>query len=287
MGDWFVSTIVDTGRLPLFAFLVSYLAGFGFIRFSVRMIRAGVSWWPGNVTPGGLHIHHVVFGLVTMMISGFGLVAVASHETPVANVVLASLFGIGTALVLDEFALVLHLRDVYWAEEGRSSIDAVFVAFVITVLFLIGVHPLGFGDDFEGLSTATVGEVALVVGFFALQLGLAVVTLLKGKLWTGLLGLFVTPLLLIGAVRLSRPGAPWAHWRYRNRPNRMERAIGREKRLRVPVVRAKIALQEALAGRFGESVDIVGALRDGPAGRRAGSAGDAGQVPAERDGQQS
>ena len=47
------------------------LLSFGFIRFSTRMIRAEVSWWPGNVTPGGLHIHHLVFGIVLMMLAGF------------------------------------------------------------------------------------------------------------------------------------------------------------------------------------------------------------------------
>ena len=51
--------------------LGSMLLSFGFIRFSTRMIRAEVSWWPGNVTPGGLHIHHLVFGIVLMMFSGF------------------------------------------------------------------------------------------------------------------------------------------------------------------------------------------------------------------------
>ena len=44
--------------------LGSMLLSFGFIRFSTRMIRAEVSWWPGNVSPGGLHIHHLVFGIV-------------------------------------------------------------------------------------------------------------------------------------------------------------------------------------------------------------------------------
>ncbi len=51
--------------------LGSMLLSFGFIRFSTRMIRAEVSWWPGNVSPGGLHIHHLVFGIVLMMFSGF------------------------------------------------------------------------------------------------------------------------------------------------------------------------------------------------------------------------
>ena len=51
--------------------LGAMLLSFGFIRFSTRMIRAEVSWWPGNVTPGGLHIHHLVFGIVLMMLAGF------------------------------------------------------------------------------------------------------------------------------------------------------------------------------------------------------------------------
>ena len=67
MGDWFEETILDTGRLPLFCFFAAFVLTFAFIRFSVRMIRAQVSWWPGNITPGGLHIHHVVFGTVAVL----------------------------------------------------------------------------------------------------------------------------------------------------------------------------------------------------------------------------
>src|SRR3954469_10204878 len=51
--------------------LACMLLSFGFIRFSTRMIRAQVSWWPGNVSPGGLHIHHLVFGIVLVLFSGF------------------------------------------------------------------------------------------------------------------------------------------------------------------------------------------------------------------------
>lgn len=250
MTQQFTRHVIDTGRLPLFFLLVTFVLTFLFIRFSVRMIRAEVSWWPGNVTPGGMHIHHVVFGLVAMLGSGFCFIA--SFHTPVANVVLASVFGIGSALVLDEFALVLHLRDVYWAKEGRSSIDAVFIAVAVTMLFLLGLHPIGFAGDFVGfeadrtLTTLVVESVLL-----AAQLALALITLLKGKLWTGLLGLFVVPLLVVGALRLSRPGAPWARWRYGKHPNRYARAVAREHRYRKPVVRWKIALQELLGGRFG------------------------------------
>ncbi|MCE3555220.1 hypothetical protein LWC33_27680 [Pseudonocardia sp. RS11V-5] len=250
MGAWFTETIVATGRLPLFCFLCAFLVAFLFIRFSVRMIRAQVSWWPGNVKPGGLHIHHVVFGMVMMLVAGFGLIALAEVSTLVPNVILASLFGIGSALVLDEFALILHLSDVYWSTQGRSSIDAVFVAITVTGLFVCGLHPLGFNDDFIDVESGEVVDIVLTFVFFALQLLLVVVTLAKGKLWTGLLGLFVTPLLFFTAIRLGRPGSPWARWRYLTRPKKMERAVRREKRYRVPIVRAKIAVQEAIAGRF-------------------------------------
>ncbi len=258
MGTWFTETVVDNGRLPLFFLLVSFLLAFLFIRFSVRMIRAEVSWWPGNVTPGGMHIHHVMFGLVMVLVSGFALVAIANYETPVANCILASVFGIGSALMLDEFALILHLRDVYWAEEGRSSIDAVFVAVAISGLYLLGVHPIGFTGDFDVYQQdRSLITLALVLFGLALQLGLAAITLLKGKLWTGLVGLFFTPLLIVGAIRLGRPLSPWDRWRYADKPGKRAKAFTREKRFREPVIRAKIFVQEALSGRFGVPIETA------------------------------
>lgn len=258
MGRWFAETIVDNGRLPLFFLLVSFLLAFLFIRFSVRMIRAEVSWWPGNVTPGGMHIHHVMFGLVMVLISGFALVAIANYDTPVANCILASVFGVGSALMLDEFALILHLRDVYWAEEGRSSIDAVFVAVAITGLYLLGVHPIGFAGDFDVYQQdRSLVTLAVVLGGLAFQLALAAVTLLKGKLWTGLVGLFFVPLLIVGAWRLGRPNSPWSRWRYADKPTKQSKAWVREKRFREPVVRAKIVVQETLSGRFGVPVSVA------------------------------
>jgi hypothetical protein len=81
-----------------------------------------------------------------------------------------------------------------------------------------------------------------------LTLLLAVVVLLKGKVWTGLVGMFITPLLFVGAVRLSRPHAPWARWRYTSHPRKMHRALERERWLRRPVVQAKLWLQDAITG---------------------------------------
>src|SRR6185437_1256145 len=120
MSNWFQQSVVDPGRLRLFCFFVAFIAAFAFIRFSVRMIRAQVKWWPGNVTPGGQHIHHVVFGVVFMCVGGIGGFALPDRAL-IPLCITAALFGIGAALVLDEFALILHLRDVYWTNQGRTS----------------------------------------------------------------------------------------------------------------------------------------------------------------------
>lgn len=245
---WFRREIVGTGLLPLFVFLCSFIAGFAFIRFSVRMIRAQVRWWPGNFKPGGLHIHHVVFGIVFMLISGVSLIVV-SDPSEVTKSVLAGFFGVGSALVLDEFALILHLRDVYWTEAGRTSVDAVFVAIALSGLLLLGFRPFTVVDWWNYRTDPSTGHAIVLALFLFVQLGLAMVTLLKGKVWTGLLGVFILPLLIIGAVRLSRPQAPWARWRYQSKPRRLARAARRDQRWRHPVITAKIKFQEFLSGR--------------------------------------
>lgn len=253
MATWFHRTIIETGRLPLFCFFAGMLVGFAFIRFSVRMIRAQVSWWPGNVTPGGTHIHHVVFGVVFMMIGGVAGLAIPDEVVSWRSVV-AAFFGVGAALVLDEFALILHLEDVYWSERGRTSIDAIFVAVAVTGLLVVGVRPVLVQDVLtaleEGGGPATWVSAAVGVG---LSLSLVMITLLKGKIWTGLLGLFIPLLLLVGAIRLGRPHSPWARWRYSRQSKRAEKkrakAARREERIRRPFVRAKIRFQDLIAGR--------------------------------------
>jgi hypothetical protein len=120
VGSWFAREIVATGKLRLFCFFVFFIVTFVFIRISVRMIRAQVKWWPGNVQPGGTHIHHVIY---------------------------------------------------------------------------------------------------------------------------------ITPLALIGAIRLARPGSPWARRRYRPGSRRLRRAEWRERRIREPVERWKVRFQNFVAGR--------------------------------------
>ncbi|MFB9878433.1 hypothetical protein ACFFMN_10865 [Planobispora siamensis] len=238
---------METGRLPLFCFFVALILAFVFTRINVRLIRAKIGWFR-NVNIGEMHIHHVVFGVVLSLLGGVaGLLVSGVSETWYA--VTAAVFGVGAALVLDEFALILHLHDVYWEEEGRTSVDAVFVAIAVTGLLLLGLRPLGW-DDSDG----TPQGVWLTGGLIVVNLMLAVVTLLKGKIWTGLVGLFVPILLIPGALRLARPGSPWAHWFFapgsrRPRPGKMARAERREERWRRPVIRAKIAFQEFVSGR--------------------------------------
>ncbi|MEP6631125.1 MAG: hypothetical protein ABJA89_11680 [Lapillicoccus sp.] len=245
MGTWFDDAILEPGRLPLFCFFVLFLLTFVFIRFSVRMIRAQVSWWPGNITPGGLHIHHVVFGTVTMVVGGVAGLAVP-HDPVVWPALSASAFGIGTALVLDEFAMILHLDDVYWAETGRLSVDAVFVAAALTGLVLLGGIPAV--DDVASLRTLGVYYIPGIILVLVVNFSLAAITLVKGKIWTGLIGLFIPFLLLVGAIRLARPASIWArHW-YTDRPHKRERAELREQRYRVPAQRLKVWFQDAIAG---------------------------------------
>jgi hypothetical protein len=246
MGQWFTREIIDTGRLRLLCFFVAFIAGFLFIRFSVRMIRRQVRWWPGNVAPGGQHVHHVVFGLVFMCVGGVGGLAVIDDGSGWAAAA-AALFGVGTALVLDEFALVLMLKDVYWSDQGRLSVEVVFIAIALCGLVLLGLRPLGVYDAVaeDGTPTA-LWQVVITIVF---NLLMAVITLLKGKIWTGLVGLFIGPLALVGAIRLARPGSPWARRRYRPGSRKDLRTRARERRLRRPVQRAVTAFGDLVAGR--------------------------------------
>lgn len=249
MQRWLEDEVIARGRLPLLCFLLGFILGFVVIRISVRLIRAKVRWWPGNIKAGDTHIHHMVFGVITVLLTGIGLIATAEDSTQVTSSVLAALFGIGAALVLDEFALIFYLRDVYWEEQGRTSVDAVFVALAVTGLLLLGVQPATFLDYDDFRQSRGIGVRIALLATLVLNLLLAGVVIAKGKIWTGLFGMFFTPLLLIGAIRLSRPGSPWARWRYGNRPKTMGRAIARERRYRRPVVRAKIFIQDLIAGK--------------------------------------
>jgi hypothetical protein len=255
MARWFAHDVIDRGRLPLLCCLVAFILTFFVTRTSVRFIRHRAAagrpprWWqPRNVHVGGVHIHHVTFGVVLVMLSGLTLVTLSIRGREPEFTLVATLFGVGAALVLDEYALILHLSDVYWEEDGRTSVDAVFAAVAVAGLLIMGLHPLMFFFPFWPATDAVALRAGVAVGGLVLTLPLAVVVVLKGKVWTGLIGMFIVILLVIGAVRLSRPHAPWARWRYSAQPDKMRRALQRERRLRRPIVRAKMWVQCAIAG---------------------------------------
>ena len=271
---------VAPGRLPMMWCLIAFILTFFITRTITRSIRdsadksgsgqtAPRKWWqPHNITVssggsgGGRHIHQAVFGVSLVLVAGAAMVTMAAagtnHQFTAAGIV----FGIGAALVLDEFALILHLQDVYWTEDGRTSVDAVFVAVAVAGLLVMGFNPLSFfnigiwRDDTSVLARTSVIIMALI------SLAIAVVVLLKGKLWTGLLGMFIPPLLLIGAIRLSRPHAPWARWYYQDKPRKMHRALDRERYLRRPFVQANLWLQHVIAGepRFPAPAEVEAQL---------------------------
>jgi hypothetical protein len=219
-----------------FIVLAAFLSSFLFIRTSARLIRnPRVSWWPGSVsTKGGLHLHHLVWGIVLLLVSGF-LEFALEPPSPWVDV-LAGLFGVGAGLTLDEFALWVHLEDVYWAEEGRASLDAVVVAALVAGLIVLGLAPFELHRQNGAVTT-----VVLVV---AIDLLLCTLAILKGKPILGLTGVFVPVVSLAAALRLASPSSPWARWRYPSDGRKMARAQARYGRIRA----RRLRLRNAIAG---------------------------------------
>jgi hypothetical protein len=116
----------DERRERLFLASIGFLVTFGIVRGITHLIRAGVGPFH-NVSSGGLHIHHLVWGILILLLVGYvWLIELGVGSSRVASLT-AILFGVGAALTLDEFALWLNLQDVYWTGTGRESIDAVII----------------------------------------------------------------------------------------------------------------------------------------------------------------
>ncbi|MFJ9056026.1 MULTISPECIES: hypothetical protein [unclassified Streptomyces] len=218
MGHWFQQNIVEPGKLPLLLALSAFVLTFAVTRMITRMIRAGKGPF-GNITPGGVHVHHVVPGVVLSVVGGFG--AVASGQHGVAAGIFAVVFGVGAGLVLDEFALILHLDDVYWTEEGRQSVEVVVLTASLVLLVLAGFSPLGV-DELNGEQEQNrLGVVLTYVGNF----GFVLIALFKGKARMAVIGTLIPFIALIGALRLARPASPWAKRFYRRRHRARARAV--------------------------------------------------------------
>jgi hypothetical protein len=214
----------DRGQRAGFILLGSFLLAFLFIRTSSRLIRSPkVPWWPGSVTTkDGLHLHHLVWGIVLIMSAGF-LEFALKPESPFREI-LAAGFGVGAGFTLDEFALWVRLEDVYWSEEGRSSLDAVVVAALLGGLIVLGLAPFDLHNQ-----SGSVDSLALVIGVDVLLSALAI---LKGKPMLGLIGVFIPPVSFLGAVRLAAPTSPWARRRYLPESTKMARSQSRFERVK-------------------------------------------------------
>jgi hypothetical protein len=220
-SDFWNDQILADEKQGLFLVLVGFILSFAFIRMSTRLMRSPrVPWWPGSVvSESGVHLHHLVFGIVTMMIAGtLGLAALG--DSPYTEIC-AFFFGVGAGLTIDEFALWVYLDDVYWAEEGRSSIDATVIAAAGMMLILLGFSPFSF-------ETGSVGETLGSIVAAATVFALVAACFAKQRVMHGTVGFFVFPIALYGAVRIGKPGSPWARRRYgERRPAKQAKAEAR------------------------------------------------------------
>src|SRR4051812_34688371 len=210
---------VSTRVMIVFAsFLISFLV----IRTSARLMRSPkVPWWPGSVTTeGGLHLHHLVFGIVLMLIGGTLGFALDESQAPWIELAAAA-FGIGAGLTFDEFALWVHLEDVYWSDEGRQSVDAAVIAIAFVGLILTGAFS-------ASLDTASPGVIVLGIAAILFELAMIVISFSKFRLAHGMLGIPIAPFAWWGAARLAKPNSPWAKRFYGDRnPKKQARSEGR------------------------------------------------------------
>ncbi len=123
--------IPDRPRRRLFVASVSFFLTFAGVRAVVYAIEHHIPPFHFIIEPSGRHIHHLVFGILILLLVGYGWLADIGTGGDDSSILLSRLmsilYGVGAALTLDEFALWLNLRDVYWSAEGRSSIDAIIL----------------------------------------------------------------------------------------------------------------------------------------------------------------
>jgi len=125
-----VHRIINSKRLSQILILVSFLFTFAIARSITHLQRFGTI--PNGIFP----FHHLVPGIFLIIFSGY--VGLSFWATDRIRHFMAVLFGIGAALTIDEFALWLYLKDVYWLEQGRDSIDAIiYTIIILSIIFVI------------------------------------------------------------------------------------------------------------------------------------------------------
>ena len=127
----------------LFNLLSGFLGSFAVMRLSTAGIRAG--WWPlGNVRVRGRHIHHFLPGIVIAFASGGAGLFTQNEKVETA---LAVPFGVGVGMTVDEAALLLDLRDVYWTREGVLSVQLSLGALALMGGTILALRMLRRGEE--------------------------------------------------------------------------------------------------------------------------------------------
>lgn len=134
-----------------FLVLLSFLLTFGVVRLITYGIREQWGGFLHNlVTPGGVHLHHMIFGIALLLAVGYIALAAPKEAW---RLWLAVAYGVGAALTLDEFALWFNLADVYWSRAGRLSVDVVIITATVLALAWVG---SGFWRGLVQLTVRTV-----------------------------------------------------------------------------------------------------------------------------------
>lgn len=136
----------STHENTLLNMLASFTLTWAIARASTHAIRTRGTWGPfRNVTVGEQHIHHFVPGIVLALVAGG--VAIASRNNEVLDPLLAVPFGVGSALTLDESALLLKLDDVYWTEDGVVSVQISLAAVAMLSALVLALRVLRRGEE--------------------------------------------------------------------------------------------------------------------------------------------
>ena len=257
--------IYNDNKEPLLLLLIAFVLTFAFTRLYTRVARRR-GW--GSASSGGVHLHHMVIGVIMMAAAGLLSFTQFNYHEILYNVA-AIFFGGGLALTLDEFAMIFHLRDVYWAEEGRTSIDAILIGAAGAGAVLLMASPFTNAGEAKPVEKgaqdwAFDANTVRAPIWFVLMLGFAfaIILLLKKKPIMAIIGFLVLPVGIVSACRLAKPHSPWAKWFYRPGKGSGRAAERRAHKLE----RSTYRFTEGRTGRFERwFFDLIGGAPDRPA----------------------